>query len=57
MYSGYREELKPGVSPVDLFHASEFANLETFPLLMEIQVFEVNLTAGQCVFIPAWWWL
>lgn len=57
MYSGKREELKPSVSPVDLFHPSEFANIETFPLLLETQVLEVALTPGQCLFVPAWWWL
>lgn len=33
MYSGVREELKPNVSPVDLFHEDVHENLSVFPLL------------------------
>lgn len=33
MYSGIREELPPGVSPVDLFHEPKAENIKRFPLL------------------------
>lgn len=56
MYSGVREELKPNVSPVDLFHEDVHENLSVFPLLRQIQLHEVVLTEGQCLYIPAWWW-
>lgn len=56
MYSGVREELKPNVSPVDLFHKNVEENLITFPLLKQIELHEVVLSPGQCLFIPAWWW-
>mmetsp|Transcript_10933 Transcript_10933/g.18275 ORF Transcript_10933/g.18275 Transcript_10933/m.18275 type:complete len:127 (-) Transcript_10933:415-795(-) len=58
MYSGVRVELRPHLSPVDLFHESIYDNFETFPLLREAQVIEVTLKEpGECLFIPAWWWV
>ena len=57
MYSGSRVELKPHMSPIDLFHAEEDANLETFPLLLETQLHHYELEVGQCIFIPAYWWV
>lgn len=57
LYSGVREELQPNLSPVDLFHPSMEANIETFPLLLEAQILELPLEPGQCAYIPAWWWM
>jgi len=56
MYSGVREELMPGFSPVDLFHVPVEENFKRFPLLSQTQVFDVTLHPGTCVFVPAWWW-
>jgi len=57
MYSGVRQELEANISPVDLFHVSFKENIESFPLLKEVQMWEFFLEAGDCVFIPAWWWV
>ena len=57
MYSGVREELPPGVSPVDLFHEPQEENVKRFPLLRQAQVYDVTLKQGDCLFIPAWWWV
>ena len=57
VYSGVRPELKPFVSPVDLFYPNMTENLETFPLLNSTMVYEVTLEAGDCLFIPAFYWI
>lgn len=57
MYSGVRQELGPNQSPVDLFHKPFDENVLTFPLLRELQMNEVDLKAGDCLFVPAWWWI
>ena len=57
MYSGYQDELDPAQSPVDLFYENVTDNLLTFPLLKETPVYEVTLNKGECLFIPAWWWM
>ena len=57
MYAGIREELPPGVSPVDLFHEPKSDNIKRFPLLKQAQVHDVTLKKGDCLFIPAWWWV
>ena len=57
MYAGVREELPPGVSPVDLFHEPKSDNIKRFPLLKQAQVHDVTLKKGDCLFIPAWWWV
>lgn len=56
MYSGVREELRRSQSPIDLFYDPLDENLEVFPLLEVMQVFEVVLAPGMCLFVPAWWW-
>ena len=57
MYSGVRQELGPSQSPVDLFHAPFEENANTFPLLKELQMIEQILNPGDCMFVPAWWWI
>ena len=57
MYSGVRQEIGPNQSPVDLFHEFFDENVKTFPLLEEIVLVEEILRAGDCMFIPAWWWV
>jgi len=57
MYSGVREELSSNISPVDLFYEQTLKNFELFPLLQLTQVFEVNMTAGNCMFVPSFWWI
>mmetsp|Transcript_3754 Transcript_3754/g.5678 ORF Transcript_3754/g.5678 Transcript_3754/m.5678 type:complete len:156 (-) Transcript_3754:81-548(-) len=56
LYAGSVESMRPGSSPVDLFHPSILANLETFPLLKKALILEVTLKPGECLFVPAWWW-
>ena len=36
LYANVRQELKPGISPVDLFHEDIGANIKTFPLLSQV---------------------
>ena len=31
--------------------------IETFPLIQLMTVYEVTLTPGQCLFVPAFWWV
>ena len=57
MYSGVREELKQTQSPVNLFYEPLDELLGAFPLLEVAQVYETNVKAGDCLFVPAWWWL
>ena len=57
MYSGVREEIPPNKSPVDLFHPNLKANFDRFPLLKEAVVHDVTLRPGECLYIPAWWWM
>ena len=57
LYSGVRQELKPGVSPIDLFHSDIAENIATFPLLASTVIHEATLGPGECIFIPAWWWV
>jgi len=42
---------------VNLFFEPLDENLEVFPLLEVTQVFEVDMEAGMCLFVPAWWWV
>ena len=57
MYSAVREELKPGVSPIDLFFHNVTMNIATFPLLAQAVIHEATIGPGECIFIPAWWWV
>lgn len=57
MYSGVREELKSTQSPVNLFYDPLDELLGAFPLLEVAQVFQTTVTAGDCLFVPAWWWV
>ena len=57
MYSGVREELMPGQSPIDLFHKPLSENIQRFPLLKQTQVFDITLHPGNCIYVPAWWWM
>jgi hypothetical protein len=57
MYSGVREEIQPSKSPVDLFHKDMADQFKKFPLLKETVVHDVTLRPGECLFIPAWWWM
>ena len=42
---------------MNLFFEPLDENLEVFPLLEVTQVFEVDMEAGMCLFVPAWWWV
>ena len=57
MYSGVKEELKQSQSPVNLFYEPLDELLGAFPLLEVTQVFQTSLNAGDCLFVPAWWWV
>ena len=56
LYSGTTESLEPSQSPVNLFHRDESAQHATFPLTKHAQIWAVELTAGNCIYIPSYWW-
>jgi len=31
--------------------------MKKFPLLKEMVVHDVTIRSGECLFIPAWWWM
>jgi hypothetical protein len=45
------------ISPIDLFYGEKAMMIETFPLIQLMTVYEVTLTPGQCLFVPAFWWV
>jgi hypothetical protein len=55
IYSGVLEELQPNESPIDFF--SSDIDTSKFPLFVEAKVLGVTLTAGQCLFVPAFYWI
>lgn len=40
-----------------MFHADIKMNIQTFPLLASTVIHEATLGPGECMFIPAWWWV
>ncbi len=55
IYSGVLEELQPNESPIDFF--SSDIDTSKFPLFVEAKVLGVTLAAGQCLFVPAFYWI
>ena len=55
IYSGVLEELQPNESPIDFF--SNDIDTSKFPLFLEAKVLGVTLNAGQCLFVPAFYWI
>jgi hypothetical protein len=53
IYSGVLDELDPRDTPLDFFKA---VNITRFPLFSEVKLLTAELTAGQCIFIPAFYW-
>ena len=53
IYSGVLEELRPDETPLDFF---KVVNETRFPLFNEAKVLSHVLTAGECLFIPAFFW-
>lgn len=54
IYSGVLDELDPRQSPIDFFQA---VNTTRFPLFSEVKLLTAELKAGQCLFIPAFYWV
>ena len=44
-------------SPVNLFHEPRYESIEEFPLLQQAVVHEVKLNPGECLYVPAFWWM
>jgi hypothetical protein len=58
LYGGMETSKLPSdTSPVDLFHEPLHEIIDRFPLLQMVHINEVHLSAGQCLFVPAWWWV
>jgi hypothetical protein len=55
IYSGVLEELQPNESPIDFFSTN--VDSSKFPLYSETKVLGVTLKAGQCMFVPAFYWV
>ena len=45
------------MSPVDLFETDIDLQHGTFPLSEHAQIWDVVLNAGECIYIPAFWWI
>jgi hypothetical protein len=54
IYSGVLEELSPTESPLDFFTR---VNETQYPLFSEAKILSVVAQAGQCLFVPAFYWL
>lgn len=54
IYSGVLDELKPEETPVNLFGNYDYGK---FPLLRQAKVQILQLSAGSCLFVPAFWWV
>eukprot|EP00355_Strombidium_rassoulzadegani_P000133 CAMPEP_0168608272 /NCGR_PEP_ID=MMETSP0449_2-20121227/534_1 /TAXON_ID=1082188 /ORGANISM="Strombidium rassoulzadegani, Strain ras09" /LENGTH=201 /DNA_ID=CAMNT_0008648237 /DNA_START=315 /DNA_END=916 /DNA_ORIENTATION=+ len=52
VYSGQKENYPNNYSPVDFLEP----DLEKFPLFKQARVFEVKIEAGDCLFLPTFWW-
>lgn len=55
IYSGVLEQLSPNESPLDFFDMT--LNATQYPLFQEAKVLSVVLSAGQCLFIPTFYWV
>ena len=55
IYSGVLEELQPTESPIDFFSSN--VDTSKFPLYAEAKVLSVTLSAGKCLFVPAFYWV
>ena len=54
IYSGVLEELSPVETPINFF---ETVDLTKYPLFQEAKVLSVTLEAGQCLFVPTFYWM
>ena len=54
IYSGILEELEPTETPFDLFQR---LNEKKYPLTQYAEVLQVKLVPGQCLYVPAYYWV
>jgi hypothetical protein len=54
IYSGVLENLSPNETPINFF---EEVDLGKFPLFQEAKILSVTLEAGQCLFVPTFYWM
>lgn len=55
MYSGIYEDLDPLETPINLFETDP-ANISKYRLMNVKDVFEADLQAGGCLYIPSYYW-
>jgi Cupin-like domain len=48
------DELDPRETPLDFFKP---VNLTRYPLFAEVKLLTAELKAGECIFIPAFYWV
>eukprot|EP00350_Pseudokeronopsis_sp_OXSARD2_P004529 CAMPEP_0170548412 /NCGR_PEP_ID=MMETSP0211-20121228/6740_1 /TAXON_ID=311385 /ORGANISM="Pseudokeronopsis sp., Strain OXSARD2" /LENGTH=167 /DNA_ID=CAMNT_0010853963 /DNA_START=494 /DNA_END=997 /DNA_ORIENTATION=+ len=53
IYSGVFEEYLPDETPLNFFNV----NTTQYPLWKDVKLYDVTLTEGQCLFIPAFFWV
>ena len=53
IYVGAFDELKPDQSPINFFDP----NISKFPLVEHVQFLELTLDAGDCVYVPAYYYI
>lgn len=54
IYSGILEELPPTDTPLDFFRPT---NSTKFPLFEQAKVFKSIVLEGDCLFVPAYYWV
>ena len=54
IYSGILEELPPADTPLDFFRP---VNTTRYPLFQQAKVFTANVKEGDCLFVPAYYWV
>ena len=58
IYSGVLEELDPTDTPLDFFnYYNKRSESAKFPLAKEAQILTAKIEAGECLFVPAYYWV
>ena len=58
LYGRIVEELQPNTSPVDIFmnDVDPKRQFKHFPLMSKAFIWNADINAGECIYIPAHWW-
>jgi len=55
MYSGIYEDLDPLETPINLFE-TDVSKLQRYQLMKLKDVFEAEVQAGGCLYVPSYYW-